>query len=180
MIVQITDSCPECEPDHIDIQALTYNKLSPMSTGRISIQYRRVECVPPQKIVISVDNSVGPGGWLRLFVEARPACTPPAACGGCGAWAAGDRLRAQRRCARPAGGWRARACASRHASLGSCARRAAVHGQAASTGEDVRRRRREWPGGQQAPKRHLAPARARGPRADARRGARRARAAWRR
>ena len=25
--VQITDSCPECEPDHIDIQALTFNKV---------------------------------------------------------------------------------------------------------------------------------------------------------
>ena len=77
VIVQITDVCPECGADHIDIQALTYNKLSPMSTGRISIQYRRVECVPPQRIVVSVDNNNGAGGWLRLFVEARPAAPPP-------------------------------------------------------------------------------------------------------
>lgn len=27
--VMITDSCPECEADHLDIQALTYNKVSP-------------------------------------------------------------------------------------------------------------------------------------------------------
>ena len=25
--VMITDQCPECEADHIDIQALTYNKV---------------------------------------------------------------------------------------------------------------------------------------------------------
>ena len=40
VIVQITDICPECAADHLDIQALTYNKLSPMDTGRINIQYR--------------------------------------------------------------------------------------------------------------------------------------------
>lgn len=73
VIVQITDVCPECAADHIDIQALTYNKISPMSSGRISIQYRRVECVPPQKIIVSVDNNHGTGGWLRLFVEVCPA-----------------------------------------------------------------------------------------------------------
>lgn len=37
----ITDSCPECEPDHLDIQALTFNKMAPMALGRINIQYRR-------------------------------------------------------------------------------------------------------------------------------------------
>ena len=40
VIVQITDICPECAADHIDIQALTYNKLSPMNTGRINVMYR--------------------------------------------------------------------------------------------------------------------------------------------
>ena len=29
VIVQITDSCPECEEDHFDIQALTYSKVGP-------------------------------------------------------------------------------------------------------------------------------------------------------
>jgi Lytic transglycolase len=27
VVVQITDSCPECEADHIDIQALTFAKV---------------------------------------------------------------------------------------------------------------------------------------------------------
>ena len=27
MVIQITDSCPECEADHIDIQALTFAKV---------------------------------------------------------------------------------------------------------------------------------------------------------
>ncbi len=40
VIVQVTDICPECASDHIDIQALTYNKLSSMETGRISVMYR--------------------------------------------------------------------------------------------------------------------------------------------
>ena len=40
VIVQITDACPECAADHIDIQALTFNKLAPMNTGRINIMYR--------------------------------------------------------------------------------------------------------------------------------------------
>lgn len=71
MIVQITDICPECAADHVDIQALTYNKLSLMDTGRISIMYRRVECVPPKPMDIYVDNNGGPGNWLRLFVEVR-------------------------------------------------------------------------------------------------------------
>lgn len=26
--VMVTDACPECEPDHIDIQALTFNKVN--------------------------------------------------------------------------------------------------------------------------------------------------------
>ncbi|CAK0787061.1 hypothetical protein CVIRNUC_010277 [Coccomyxa viridis] len=69
VIVQITDICPECAADHLDIQALTYNKLSAMDTGRINIQYRRVQCVPPKPMVISVDNNGGQGAWLRLFIE---------------------------------------------------------------------------------------------------------------
>lgn len=80
VIVQITDACPECSTDQIDIQALTYNKLSPMDTGRISIMYRRVECVPPKPMDIYVDNNGGQGNWLRLFVEVRiaaPNCVQP-------------------------------------------------------------------------------------------------------
>jgi hypothetical protein len=53
----------------MDIQALTYNKLSPMDTGRINMMYRRVQCVPPKPMVIYVDNNGGQGSWLRLFIE---------------------------------------------------------------------------------------------------------------
>ena len=50
VIVQITDSCPECGADHLDMQALTFHKLAPMEVGRVNIEYRRVECVPPKKV----------------------------------------------------------------------------------------------------------------------------------
>eukprot|EP00884_Botryococcus_braunii_P000413 jgi/Botrbrau1/10372/Bobra.146_2s0010.1 len=69
VIVQITDECPECKPDHIDIQAMTFEKLAPMHLGRVNIQYRRVECVPPSNLVVYADQNYGPDKWLRLFVE---------------------------------------------------------------------------------------------------------------
>lgn len=43
-------------------------QLAPMAIGRIDIQYRRVECVPPAPMVVFVDNNNGPGSWLRLFI----------------------------------------------------------------------------------------------------------------
>ncbi len=52
VIVQITDICPECAADHIDIQALTYNKLSNMDTGRINIKYR-YGCPPRPSVACS-------------------------------------------------------------------------------------------------------------------------------
>ena len=33
---------------------------------------RRVQCVPPKPMVISVDNNGGQGAWLRLFIEVSP------------------------------------------------------------------------------------------------------------
>jgi hypothetical protein len=38
--VTITDSCPECASDHMDLQALVFDKLSPMALGRINMKYR--------------------------------------------------------------------------------------------------------------------------------------------
>ena len=29
IVIQITDQCPECEPDHLDLQALTWAKVRP-------------------------------------------------------------------------------------------------------------------------------------------------------
>ena len=46
-------------------------QLSAVSTGRISIRYRRVECVPPGKMSVVLDNNNGPSGWLRMFVAVR-------------------------------------------------------------------------------------------------------------
>ena len=41
------------------------------SGGRINMQYRRVQCAPPQAIAISVDANGGTDGWIRLQVEVR-------------------------------------------------------------------------------------------------------------
>eukprot|EP00884_Botryococcus_braunii_P014402 jgi/Botrbrau1/22963/Bobra.0030s0035.1 len=69
IVITITDSCPECEADHIDLQALTFDKISPMHLGRINIQYRRVECTPPEPINMNLDVNIGVGSWLRVVVE---------------------------------------------------------------------------------------------------------------
>lgn len=44
-------------------------QISPISTGRINMQYRRVQCVPPGKMSVVIDNNVGTNGWLRMFVS---------------------------------------------------------------------------------------------------------------
>ncbi|BDA46490.1 probable Expansin-A2 at N-terminal half [Coccomyxa sp. Obi] len=67
--VMITDSCPECEPNHMDLQALTFNKVAPMALGRIDMRYRRVECKPPSDMTVIVDQNRGAGGWIRLQVK---------------------------------------------------------------------------------------------------------------
>eukprot|EP00891_Asterochloris_glomerata_P004481 jgi/Astpho2/4481/fgenesh1_pg.00067_%23_63_t len=69
IVVMISDSCPQCEPDHLDIQALTFNKIAPIEAGRIDIRYRQVECVPPADINIEVDVNTPGGGWIRMYVE---------------------------------------------------------------------------------------------------------------
>ncbi|KAK9852113.1 hypothetical protein WJX84_000033 [Apatococcus fuscideae] len=69
IIVMISDECPECEADHIDIQAVTFGKIAPIGNGRIDIQYRRVECTPPSNMMISVDGNSGAGGWIRLSIK---------------------------------------------------------------------------------------------------------------
>jgi len=42
-----------------------------MQGGRINIQYRRVECTPPEPLKVNIHANVGEGGWLRIAVEAR-------------------------------------------------------------------------------------------------------------
>lgn len=36
--------------------------------GRINIKFRRVECAPPQDVVVNVDNNRGGSGWMRLQI----------------------------------------------------------------------------------------------------------------
>ncbi len=50
------------------MQALTFLKMAPWPGGRVDIKYRRVNCVPPKDISVSIDNNRGQGGWLRLQI----------------------------------------------------------------------------------------------------------------
>ncbi|KAK9819887.1 hypothetical protein WJX72_003612 [[Myrmecia] bisecta] len=65
----VSDACPECEADHVDLQALTFDKIAPMSVGRIDMQYRRIACTPPNNMVVTIDQNRGNGGWIRLDVQ---------------------------------------------------------------------------------------------------------------
>ncbi|KAK9838025.1 hypothetical protein WJX74_009954 [Apatococcus lobatus] len=67
--IMVSDFCPECESDHVDLQALTYNQLGPMALGRMDIKYRRVNCKPPVNMMVDVDSSSGLGGWIRMTVK---------------------------------------------------------------------------------------------------------------
>ncbi|KAK9855455.1 hypothetical protein WJX84_002873 [Apatococcus fuscideae] len=67
--IMITDQCPGCTPDQIDLQALTFGKLAPLVNGRILMQYRRVTCTPPDPITVRIDGNNGPGLWVRLWIE---------------------------------------------------------------------------------------------------------------
>ncbi|KAK9824717.1 hypothetical protein WJX74_000925 [Apatococcus lobatus] len=66
--VMITDECPECAPDQIDVQALSFDKIAPLINGRIQTQYRRVTCTPPDAAWVRIDGNNGPGLWLRLWI----------------------------------------------------------------------------------------------------------------
>ena len=58
-------------------------QIAPMEVGRINIQYRRVECTPPEPLLVSINHNYGPGAWLRIVVSVRaplsctPTCMPP-------------------------------------------------------------------------------------------------------
>ena len=43
IIAMVSDFCPECGSDALDVQALAFEKISPPDFGRIKIRYRRVE-----------------------------------------------------------------------------------------------------------------------------------------
>lgn len=39
-----------------------------MLTGRIDIQYRRVQCTPPSNLIVNIDQNSGTGGFLKMSV----------------------------------------------------------------------------------------------------------------
>ncbi|GAB4819912.1 hypothetical protein N2152v2_006958 [Parachlorella kessleri] len=69
VLVMISDTCPECEAEHIDVQSLSFAKLANPDIGRIKVTYRRVECAPPQDVQVSVMDFAGSNGWLRLVIQ---------------------------------------------------------------------------------------------------------------
>lgn len=64
----VTDQCPECQPDQLDLNAAAFQKLAPLVNGRIALQYRRVTCTPQEPVTVRVDANRGSGGWMRLWV----------------------------------------------------------------------------------------------------------------
>ena len=67
--VTITDSCPECAADHMDLQALVFDKLAPMPLGRINMRYRRVQCQTKSDMKMNVHTNYGPNAWVRVTVD---------------------------------------------------------------------------------------------------------------
>jgi hypothetical protein len=65
----VTDKCPECGDDHIDVQAQAFAKISQPELGRIKIAYRHVECAVPDDLKVSVKDFAGANGWIRLSVD---------------------------------------------------------------------------------------------------------------
>jgi hypothetical protein len=51
-------------------------QIAPMEVGRIDIQYRRVECTPPEPLLVDINHNNGPGAWLRIVVSVRGLCMP--------------------------------------------------------------------------------------------------------
>ncbi|KFM23596.1 Expansin-A11 [Auxenochlorella protothecoides] len=69
ILVMISDVCPECEANHIDVQSLAFGKLADQGLGNIDVRYRRVECAVPENMKVSVMNYDGAGQWLRLSID---------------------------------------------------------------------------------------------------------------
>lgn len=69
ILVLITDVCPECATQHIDVQSLSFAKMADPGIGRIAVRYRRVECNVPEDLKVSIMDWAGAGGWIRLTVD---------------------------------------------------------------------------------------------------------------
>ncbi|KDD76131.1 hypothetical protein H632_c342p0 [Helicosporidium sp. ATCC 50920] len=66
--VMISDECPECSANHIDIQSLAFASLADPGLGIINMRYRRVTCEPSTDIKVAVLDYQGAGAWLRLSI----------------------------------------------------------------------------------------------------------------
>jgi expansin len=44
VVVRVTDSCPECGPDHLDLSREAFGKVARIIDGRVSIRFRYVAC----------------------------------------------------------------------------------------------------------------------------------------
>ncbi|GAB4819909.1 hypothetical protein N2152v2_006955 [Parachlorella kessleri] len=69
ILVMISDVCPECQDYHIDVQSLSFAKLTNPDYGRINVNYRRIECTPPEDMKVSVMDFVGNNRWLRITID---------------------------------------------------------------------------------------------------------------
>ena len=47
-------------------------QMAPMLSGRIDIQYRRVQCTPPSNLQVNIDQNSGTGGFLKMSVSVSP------------------------------------------------------------------------------------------------------------
>lgn len=68
-IVMTADTCPECQADHLDLQAGAFAAIAPPVSGIIGIQYRQVSCMPPGGIRVVVTAFNGPGLYMRVTFQ---------------------------------------------------------------------------------------------------------------
>ncbi|EFJ46592.1 hypothetical protein VOLCADRAFT_105499 [Volvox carteri f. nagariensis] len=68
--VVITDVCPDCAANELNLHALAFQQIARLEYGSAAIQYRQVECSPMDNIAVYVDGfRVVQGGWLRLSLK---------------------------------------------------------------------------------------------------------------
>ena len=64
-VVQITDSCPECESNHFDIQALTFNKVREcISKNGVSFSSACMMLYSGEFLSLSISNLVSPAATI--------------------------------------------------------------------------------------------------------------------
>ncbi|KAG2486787.1 hypothetical protein HYH03_014586 [Edaphochlamys debaryana] len=68
--VQVTDECPQCAANQINLHAFAFERIGRLKLGSAPIRYRQVECSPVDNITVRVDGfRVSQGGWLRIALK---------------------------------------------------------------------------------------------------------------